>query len=125
MKFQEHGILLYLSRDLYTAFIRLQGDKDLGRSYAGLLALTEGMFRLGYISKDVYEEHVKKYSQPMTQPKPPTQEQLEERRELEELEKQFAAVLKQGLNTLSERSQQYWIKKAAEYQGRVPNATVH
>lgn len=60
--FREHGVMLYLDKTLYKAFIRLQADKELGRSYAGLLAFVEGLFRLGYLSKEEYEKYVQKYS---------------------------------------------------------------
>ena len=40
MSFREHGVMLYLDKTLYKAFIRLQADKGLGRSYAGLLPFT-------------------------------------------------------------------------------------
>lgn len=61
--FREHGVMLYLDKTLYRAFIKLQADKGLGRSYAGLLPFTEGLFHLGYLSKQDHEEHVAKYSQ--------------------------------------------------------------
>ncbi len=62
--FKEHGLMIYLDKDLYRAFIKLQADKDLGRAYAGLLSLTEGFFALGYISEKDYKEHIKKYGKP-------------------------------------------------------------
>ena len=43
--FREHGVMLYLDKALYKAFIRLQADKGLGRSYAGLLPFVEGLYR--------------------------------------------------------------------------------
>jgi hypothetical protein len=120
--FKEHGVRLYLSKDLYTAFIRLQADKGLGRSYAGLLPFTEGMYRLGYISKEVYEEHTKKYSEQLVQSKPLTIGQLEEKEKLDRLRRQFSSILKQGLHTLSVKSRQYWIRKADEYKEKIPDA---
>jgi hypothetical protein len=63
--FREHQVMLCLNRTLYRAFIKLQGDKDLGRSYAGLLPYVEGLYHLGYISKEEYEFHRKKYSEPL------------------------------------------------------------
>jgi hypothetical protein len=80
--FKEHGVMMYLSKDLYRGFIKLQGDKDLGRAYAALLPFTEGLYRLGYIPKEVYEAHVKKYSQSLYEaekekPKNPALEQKE------------------------------------------------
>lgn len=93
--FKEHGILLYLSKDLYTGFIRLQADKGLGRSFAGLLPFIEGLFRLGYISKEVYEEHVKKYSEPLESEKPLSLEQSTEQSFLERRDRQLKGMLEQ------------------------------
>ncbi len=64
-KFREHGVMLFLDGELYYAFSKLQADKCLGRSFAGLRAFTEGIYRLGYISKDSYEAHVEKYEVPL------------------------------------------------------------
>jgi len=63
--FKEHGVMLYLTKELYKGFIKLQADKGLGRSFAGLLPFTEGLYRLGYISEEVYEQHLRKYSKPL------------------------------------------------------------
>lgn len=57
--------MLYLSKELYVGFIKLQADRRLGRSFAGLLPLTEGLYKLGYISKEVYCEHIEKYTKPL------------------------------------------------------------
>ena len=81
--FKEHGVLIYLSKDLYIGFIKLQADKRLGRSYAGLLPFTEGLFRMGYISKEVYEEHIKKYSEPLESEKQVSLEQSKEKQFIE------------------------------------------
>jgi hypothetical protein len=93
--FKEHGVLIYLSKDLYTGFIRLQADKGLGRSFAGLLPFTEGLFRLGYISKEVYEKHVKKYSAPLESEKPLSLEQSKEQQFLAQRDRQFKGMLEQ------------------------------
>jgi len=118
--FREHGVMLYLDRELYTAFIRLQADKNLGRSYAGLLPLTEGLYRLGYITKAVYEEHLKKYSEGLDK-KPATQQQLEEQRALKEKEKLFSVVIEQWHEHPSNEWRQKWIR-IAERSSTVPNA---
>jgi hypothetical protein len=96
--FREHGVLLYLSKDLYSGWVRLQADKDLGRTYAGLLPFTEGLYRLGYISKEVYEEHLKKYSQPLTAKEELTDSQLKEKERLEKENHYFKAVLEEWDN---------------------------
>jgi hypothetical protein len=93
--FKEHGVLIYMNTDLYVAFIRLQADKGLGRAYAGLLPFTEGMYHLGYISKEIYEANVKKYSEPLPTREPSTPKQLAERRRLEQKDKYFRQVLDQ------------------------------
>lgn len=68
--FREHGVMLYLDRTLYRAFIKLQADKDLGRSYAGLLPFVEGLYAMGYINEQVYVQHKEKYSVPLIVDKP-------------------------------------------------------
>ena len=68
--FREHGVMLYLDRELYRAFIKLQADKDLGRSYAGLLPFVEGLYAMGYLTQQVYERHKEKYSSPLVVEKP-------------------------------------------------------
>lgn len=93
--FREHGVMLYLSKALYVGFIKLQADKGLGRSFAGLLPLTEGMYQLGYISKEVYEEHFKKYSQPLVSKTPLTSEQIREKQILKQKEGYFKRALDQ------------------------------
>ena len=64
-KFREHGVLIYLSPELYLGFVKLQADKSLGRSYAGLNAFTRGLFEMGYISEEVYEKHMRRYNVPL------------------------------------------------------------
>ena len=64
-KFREHGVMLFLDGELYHAFSKLQADKCLGRSFAGLRIFTEGVYILGYISKDCYKAHVEKYEEPL------------------------------------------------------------
>lgn len=63
--FREHGLPIYLDRELYVAFIKLQADRGLGKSFAALLSFVEGLYSLGYISKEVYEVHKRKYSVPL------------------------------------------------------------
>ena len=94
--FREHGVLIYLSKDLYVGFIKLQADKGLGRSYAGLLPFTEGLYRLGCISKQVYDEHVEKYSQPLIEEKPVlSPEQQKEAKFLQQRDRQLKRMLEQ------------------------------
>jgi len=72
-KFKEHGVLMYLSNPLYLGFVKLQADKGLGRSFAALLPFVEGLYAMGYITERVYEQHKKRYSQPLIVEKPLSQ----------------------------------------------------
>jgi hypothetical protein len=120
--FREHGVMLYLDKTLYKAFIRLQADKGLGRSYAGLLAFVEGLFHLGFLSKEDYQKYVAKYSQGLTEePKPSTLEELQKEEQLKQWQRQFQIALDQ-FETMPSHSKQYYLKKAKELQNEIPEA---
>jgi hypothetical protein len=119
--FREHGLMLYLSKELYMGFIKLQAEKGLGRSYAGLLPFIEGLYKLGYISQEVYEVHKRRYSKSLTDDDTPTLEKLENKAEHDRLVKQFSDVLKQW-PTMKAKAKTYWIKKAREHHATIPNA---
>ena len=91
--------MLYLSKDLYKAFIKLQADKELGRSYAGLLPFVEGLYQLGYISKEVYDTYFSKYSQPLgttgSQNRVISRELQDKRLLMERKDKQFKGQMEQ------------------------------
>lgn len=93
--FKEHQVLLCLNKQLYRAFIRLQADKNLGRSYAGMLPYVEGLYRLGYISQEVYELHFRKYSEPLEPMKPLSVEEQQKENELESHDRIFKGMLEQ------------------------------
>jgi len=120
-KFREHGVMLFLSQELYLGFIKLQADKSLGRSFAGLLPFTEGLHRLGYISQEVYEAHKKRYSQPLVAEKPLTLKQLKKNESIAKLTKEFSNVIAQW-DSMNEKAKNFWIKKAKENRETVPNA---
>lgn len=117
--------MLYLSRELYVGFIKLQADKGLGRSYAGLLPFTEGLYRLGYLDQNAYLSHVKKYSEKLvrdTDSKHLSKEQLNEQKVLEEKSRLFTMLLDQWDQHLSPAWRISWIKEAQKYQDKIPNA---
>ena len=60
-KSKGHGLLLFLSPELQHGHAKLMADKCLGRPYAGLLAFTEGLYHMGYISQTTYQAHCQKY----------------------------------------------------------------
>lgn len=93
--FNEHKVMLFLDSELYVAFIKLQADRGLGRSYAGLLAYVEGLYQMGYLSKETYEKHVQRYSEPLNKKAPDAPPSVEElqiekvSRIIEEMIRQF------------------------------------
>ena len=94
--FMEHKVMICLNKTLYHAFIKLQADRVLGRSYAGLLPWIEGMYRMGYLTKEQYEENFKKYSEPLIIDKPAeTRVIIEERRILTTKDRLFKAMIEQ------------------------------
>ena len=126
--FKEHGLMLYLGRESYLGFIRLQADKGLGRSFAGQLAFNEGLYRLGYLSKEDYEELAKKYSQGLIteeyekgKRKPKTITEVQEQLSNELLERSFGNVLKQWPE-MKPKAKEYWTEKAAKLKDVIPNA---
>jgi len=118
--FREHGVMLFLSKELYMGFIKLQAEKNLGRSFAGLLPFIEGLYKLGYISEDVYEVHKRKYSRPLTEDSTPTLEKLHRKLDQDKLVKQFSNIIK-AWPTMKAKSKIYWIKRAEEHPD-IPNA---
>ncbi|MFZ1060880.1 MAG: hypothetical protein WAP47_16985 [Candidatus Rokuibacteriota bacterium] len=123
--FQEHKVLLCLDKDLYRAFIRLQADKDLGRSYAGLLPYVEGLYRMGYITKDVYDVHFKKYSEPLI-PKIEESETTDQNRAktmLKQKDKLFLAMIEQfNLHSSNSTWMSRCQKAAEEFKDRLESA---
>lgn len=96
MDFQDHCLRLYLDPELYMGFIKLQGARELGRSFSGLIIFIEGLHSLGFISTEIYEAHVKKYSEKLVaENKPLTPEQLKEKETLEAKNRFFKEALAQ------------------------------
>jgi len=89
--------MLFLDNELYLGFIKLQNDKKLGRSFAGLLSFVEGLHKMGYIEKDTYERHKIRYSKPLVIDKKRTltKEELEKNLEIEQLDKRLENVITQ------------------------------
>ena len=103
-----HGFLVYLPPELYLGIVKLQADKQLGRVYPVLLAITEGLYHMGYISKEAYEVYSKKYSEKLIKEevKPPTpKEQIE----IAKLVASFKNIIK---NWNEVKDKEFWIRKA-------------
>ena len=110
--FREHGVMLYLDRTLYRAFIKLQADKDSGRSYAGLLPFVEGLYAMGYIDEQIYVQHKEKYSAPLVVQKPL---QHFVNKEDEQLNKTLEMVAEQWDDHRNQEWRQRWINTAEQH----------
>jgi len=119
--FREHAVRLFLDRELYLAFIKLQADKKLGRSFAGLLPFVEGLYRLGYITEEAYESHKERYSAPLVAEKLITIEETKGQKKLKKIEEQFSKFIK-NWDSMKPKAKQYAILKARKYRDTVSNA---
>ena len=120
--FREHGLMLYLCPELQIAHVKLQAAKELGRSYAGLYAFTEGLYKLGFLEKPDYEMLCKKYSQGLSKEQPLTMEQLQTKNEQEKMTKKFSMVLDQWSLHIDKKWRDHWIREAEAWKDKVPNA---
>jgi len=122
MGFREHGVMLYLDSILYLSFIKLQADKSLGRSYAGLLAFVEGLHQMGYLNEEQYLAHKNRYSLPLDEePRQLTLEETKKAQERKLLERRFAQVIDQWEIHKDKTWRKHWVQKAHEY-GDLTNA---
>lgn len=120
--FNEHGILLYLDRELYVAFVRLMADKELGRSYAGLLGLVTGFYHLGYISKEVYDKHAAKYTERLQPSEIVTPEVQKEKDLLIAKDKQFNGQIEQWEQHSSPEWRAKVLADAKKYETKLDSA---
>ena len=120
--FKEHGLMLYLSPELSIALVKLRAEKELGRSYAGLLALVEGMNHLGFLSSEDYEKLKRRYSQGLVKEQPLTLEQLQKKQKQEKMSKTLSMVLDQWSLHPDPKWRSYWIAIAEQWKDKVANA---
>jgi len=100
--------MVFLPPELYLGIVRVQADKELGKPYACLLVITEGLYHMGYISKEAYEAYTKKYSEKLVKEKiePLTpKEQIE----ISKLSESFQNIMK---NWEDVKNKGFWVKKA-------------
>jgi hypothetical protein len=119
--FQEHYLRLFLDKELYVALIKVQADKSLGRSYAGLQVFTEGLFHMGYINRETYEVHMQKYSDKLVGKKQLTLAETQEMEKNIQLARFFKAVAEQW-ETLSLEQRAAHMKRALAAKAKVPEA---
>lgn len=95
---KDHGLLLFLAPELVIALAKVQIQKEIGRSYAGLYALTVGLHQLGVLSEEQFEVLEKRYSESLVQEpseKPLSPAELLEKQKLQAKDRYFLAVLVQ------------------------------
>jgi hypothetical protein len=119
--FQDHYVRLFLDRELYVAFIRLQADKTLGRSFAGLLPFVEGLYHMGYLNREQYEKHREKYSDMLVGKKQLTLVETQEMEKSIQQVRYFKAVADQW-ETLKPEQRAKHLKKAIDARAKVPEA---
>ena len=89
---QEHIMKLCLPPELYLAVIKFQVQKELGKSYAGLLLVTKAAYQEKLISREVYEKYLYRYSRKLVQEEQPQRlatEQQKEKQKLDEKARTF------------------------------------
>lgn len=64
--FRDHAVRLFLNKTLYMAHLKLQVNRGLGSSYAGLLAQIEGLHKLGFLSEEEYTRNRSLYDRPLS-----------------------------------------------------------
>jgi hypothetical protein len=114
-----------LNSKIRLALIKLQADKELGQSYAALYALNEGLHALNYLNDEDYQFFQKRYSDKLVldeQQKKCEAINNQAQKEIDNMTRYFSMVIDQwNLHSSFEwRSKQ--LKKAKEYENRVPNA---
>ena len=110
---------LFLERVLYMSLIKLQADKQLTKSKAGLLCLATGANKLGYLSDSDYEVLKAKYSIGFEElANIPTPERIREQEQLHnknrQLNRYFREVNKQW-SKLKDSAKRCHVKKAKEH----------
>lgn len=95
---KEHGLLLFLPPELILALAKVEVQKEIGRTYAGLYALAVGLHQLGAIDDETFAFFEKRYSEKLVpeQPqKPLTPVELLEKQKLQSKDRLFLSVLDQ------------------------------
>ena len=122
--------MTFLPSPLFMGLIKKMAAQEIGQSAAILDCVNESLHSEGHISDAVYDKFKKAYRRKLcdvveerqSKSQPLTKEQMNEEKSIADLQKQFSNILKQGLDTLPEKSKEYWIKKAEEYRDKIPNA---
>ena len=122
---QEHIMKICLPPELYLAVINYQAQKELGKSYAGLLLLTKAAYQEKLISREVYEKYLYRYSRklvPEEEPQRLTSEQQKEKQKLDEKTRTFSMLSSQWDIHPDPEWRRRWIEEAEKWQDKSPEA---
>lgn len=109
-RFNVHSVML--TSELEMAVVRLQAERELGKTYAVLYGLVEGLFKLGYLGREDYDLLIKRYSRKLVDV---TKENREKR------ENTHVPVL-----TLEkQREKQFWDQKDQQFEGQLKQWDMH
>ena len=122
---QEHIMKLCLPPELYLAVTKFQVQKEIGKSYAGLLLLTKVAYQEQLITREVYEKYLYRYSRklvPEELPQKLTTEQQKEKQKIDEKARTFSSLASQWDLHPNLEWRQRWINEAQKWQDKIPEA---
>ena len=122
---QEHVMKICLPPELYFAVIKFQAQKELGKSYAGLLLITKAAYQEQLITREVYEIYLYRYSRkliPEEQPQKLTTEEQKEKQKMDQKARTFAMLPSQWEAHYDQGWRQRWIDEAKKWQDKIPEA---
>ena len=122
---QEPIMKIWLAPELYMAITKYQVQKEIGKTYAGLLLITKAAYQKQLITKEVYEKYVYRYSRklvPEEQPEKLTTEQQKEKQILEKNSMTFAMLASQWHIHENPEWRRRWIAEAEKWQDTIPEA---
>lgn len=124
MRSHDHYLPLMLNAKLKMALIKLQADRELGQSYAGLLALIEGLHSLKYLDDEDYLVYSKRYSKKLVEEVQKGVKDMDPQavRELDSMTKLFKGVLADWNLPHSKGWKEGWVKRASNYASRIKAA---
>ena len=122
---QEHIMKICLAPELYLAMTKYQVQKEIGKTYAGLLLLTKALYQEKLITKEAYEKYLYRYSRklvPEEQTQQLTTEQQKNKQKLDEKARSFDAAYNQWNLQPDIKWRQWWIDEAKKHQDTMPEA---
>jgi hypothetical protein len=122
---QEHIMKICLPPELYLAVTKFQVQKEIGKSYAGLLLITKAVYQEQLITKETYEKYLYLYSRkliPEEQPQKLTAEQQKDKQKMDEKARSFSAAYNQWNLHPDPKWREWLINEAKKWQDLIPEA---